>query len=67
MLAGHLPSLLVGTLGLVLLALPGVYFILAFLPLLPWRYPRWAREVLTWRTQTNVGLDAWSAERRSQR
>jgi len=55
-----------GFLIIVLLALPGVYFILAFLPLPPWLYPRWAREVLTWRKQADAGLDAWLAERRSQ-
>ena len=56
-----------GFLIIILLALPGVYFILAFLPVPRWLYPRWAREVLTWRTEANAGLDVWLAERRSHR
>ena len=56
-----------GFLIIVLLALPGLYFILAFLPLPRWPYPRWAREILTWRKGADAGLQSWLDERRAAR
>ncbi|WP_147916753.1 hypothetical protein [Ruania zhangjianzhongii] len=57
----------VGGVIFLLLCLPSLYFILAFLPVPLALYPRWAKEIKEWRRQANAELDAWLAERRSQR
>ena len=50
-----------------LLCLPALYFLLAFLPVPTVLYPRWAKEIQSWRTQANAELDAWLAQRRAER
>lgn len=57
----------VGGAVLLLLCLPALYFILAFLPVPGWLYPGWAKEITVWRTQANAALDTWLAERRAER
>ena len=57
----------VGGTVLLLLCLPGLYFLLAFLPVPRWLYPQWAKEIRVWRTEANQGLDARLAERKSRR
>lgn len=51
---------------LLLLCLPGLYFLLAFPPVPRWLYPRWAKEIKVWRTEANQRLDAWLAQRKSR-
>lgn len=56
----------VGGAVFLILCLPGLYFVLAFLPVPRFLYPRWAKEIKVWRTHANAALDAWLAERRSK-
>lgn len=51
---------------LLVLCLPGLYFLLAFLPVPRCLYPRWAKQIKVWRTYANERLDAWLAQRKSR-
>ena len=50
-----------------LLCLPVLYFLLAFLPVPRVLYPGWAKEILDWRVHANAHLDTWLEEQRAKR